>query len=107
MASTVPRLRGAVELLLTGEQHKPCASFNQQACKKTTSVAKASGKPRKKLHQNAQIKTKNGPHFGVQKRPPFWGLFLGNYFVKKNTNPEADPKTGQFLDPQNGGRFLF
>ena len=24
-------------------------------------------------------------------------------FKKKNTNPEADPKTGQFLDPENGG----
>ena len=33
MASTVPCLHGAVELLLTGGQHKPCACFIQQACR--------------------------------------------------------------------------
>ena len=44
LASTVPCLHGAVELLLTGDQHKPCASFNQQACKNTTSVAEGKRK---------------------------------------------------------------
>ena len=39
-----PRLHGAVELLLNGDQHKPCACFNQKACKNTTSVAE--GKPK-------------------------------------------------------------
>ena len=27
-------------------------------------------------------------------------------FSKKNTNPEADPKTGQFVDPEMGAFFL-
>ena len=70
MASTVPRLRRAVELLLTDDQHKPCTSFNQQAYKNTTSVAE-----------------------GKRKTP--------QKFRRKQT-----PKTGQFLDPQNGGVFF-
>ena len=46
---TAPRLHGAVELLLTGDQHKPCASFNQHACKNTTSVAEGKGKTPQKI----------------------------------------------------------
>ena len=37
--------------------------------------------------------------FGGPKIDPFWGH---GSIKKKNTNPEADPKTGQFLDHQNG-----
>ena len=44
LASPVPCLHGAVELLRTGDQHKPCASFNQQARKNTTSVAEGKRK---------------------------------------------------------------
>ena len=40
--------------------------------------------------------------FGGPKIDPFWGH---ESIKKKNTNPEADPKTGQFLDHQNGGVF--
>ena len=65
MASTVPRLRGAVELLLTGDQHKPCASFNQQACKNTTSVEEGKRKtPQKIASKCAKI---------LKKAAPFWG----------------------------------
>ena len=46
---TAPRLHGAVELLLTGDQHKPCASFNQHACKNTTSVAEGKRKTPQKI----------------------------------------------------------
>ena len=63
--STVPRLRGTVELLLTGDQHKPCTSFNQQACKDTTSVAGGKRKtPQKTAPKCAKI---------LKKPPPFWG----------------------------------
>ena len=55
-SGTVPCLHGAVELLLTGDQHKPCASFNQQARKNTTSVAEGKGKtPQKIASKGAKI----------------------------------------------------
>ena len=41
--------------------------------------------------------------FGGPKIDPFWGH---GSIKKKNTNPEADPKTGQFLDHQNGDVFF-
>ena len=115
LASTVPRLRGAVDLLLTGDQHKPCASFNQHACKNTTSVAEGKQKTPQKLHQNARIFSRKHPNFrihkltcfGVQKMPPFWSLFFAElqYLKIKNTNPEADPQNGQFVDPKIGTCF--
>ena len=38
--------------------------------------------------------------------PPFFGVcFFTELFKIKNTNPEADPKTGQFVDSKTG-RFL-
>ena len=54
----------------------------------------------------------NAPFWGPQ-IDPFWGpkdapvlgvVFHGIIF-KKNTNPEADPKTGQFVDPEMGAFF--
>ena len=104
MASTVPRLHGAVELLLTGDQHKACTSFNQQACKNTTSVAKGKRKIPQKIAPKCAKILKKTLRFGGPKIDLFWGLFFTEV-LKKNTNPEADPKTGQFLDPQNGGVF--
>ena len=79
LASLAPRLHGAVELLLTGGQHKPCASFNQQACKNTTSVAKGKRKTPQKLRQNAQKYLKTCPHFGGPKIDPFRGPPQGSY----------------------------
>ena len=74
LASTVPCLHGAVELLLTGDQHKPCASFNQQACKNTTSVAEGKRKtPQKIASKGAKICKKMPPFWGP-KMDPFWGL---------------------------------
>ena len=55
LASTAPRLHGAVELLLTGDQHKPCASFNQHACKNTTSVAEGKRKTPQKIASKCAI----------------------------------------------------
>ena len=79
LASLVPCLHGAVELLLTGGQHKPCASFNQQACRNTTSVAEGKRKtPQKIASKGAKI---------FKKMPPFWG-------------PKMDPFLG-FVCSQN------
>ena len=103
MASTVPRLHGAVELLLTGGQHKPCTSFNQQACKNTTSVAEGKRKTPQKIAPKCAKILKNATVLGVQKLTRFG---VTEVLKKKNTNPEADPKTGQFLDHQNGGVFF-
>ena len=100
MASTVPRLHGAVELLLTGDQHKPCASFNQQACKNTTSVAEGKRKtPQKIASKGAKIRKKMPPFRGP-KMDPFWGLLC----FKKEYEP---PKTGPFLDPKMGAFFAY
>ena len=66
MASTVPRLHGAVELLLTGDQHKPCTSFNQQACKNTTSVAEGKRKIPQKIAPKCAKILKNATVLGVQ-----------------------------------------
>ena len=66
----------AVELLLTGDQHKPCASFNQEACKNTTSVAEGKRKtPQKIASKGAKICKKMSPFWGP-KMDPFWGLPL-------------------------------
>ena len=74
MASSVPCLHGAVELLLTGDQHKPCASFNQQARKNTTSVAEGKREtPQKIASKGAKIYKKKPPFWGP-KMDPFWGL---------------------------------
>ena len=74
MASTVPRLRGAVELLLTGDQHKPRTSFNQQACKDTTSVAEGKRKTPQKIAPKCAKILKKRPRFGGPKIDPFWGF---------------------------------
>ena len=67
LASPVPCLHGAVELLLTGDQHKPCASFNQQARKNTTSVAEGKRKTPQKIASKGAKICKKRHHFGVQK----------------------------------------
>ena len=95
MASTVPCLHGAVELLLTGDQHKPCASFNQQACKNTTSVAEGKRKTPQKIASKGTKICKKMPPFWGPKMDPFWGLPL--FFKNKQA-----PKTGPFLDPKTG-----
>ena len=85
---TVPCLHGAVELLLTGDQHKPCACFNQQACKNTTSVAEGKRKTAQKIASH---------RFGVQK----WTRFgVCHYFFK-----QTSPQNGSIFGPQNGGIF--
>ena len=71
MASTVPRLRGAVELLLTGDQHRPCARFNEQACKNTTSAAKGKRESPQKIASKCATISKKRPHFGVHKLTRF------------------------------------
>ena len=81
LASTVPCLRGAVELLLTGDQHKPCASFNQQACKNTTSVAEGKRKTPQKIASKGAKICKKCPRFGVQKWTRFGARFgVCHYF---------------------------
>ena len=97
LASTVPCLRGAVELLLTGDQHKPCASFNQQACKNTTSVAEGKRKTPQKIASKGAKICKKCHHFGVQK----WTRFgVCHYFLK-----QTSPQNGSIFGPQNGGIF--
>ena len=98
MASSVPCLHGAVELLLTGDQHKPCASFNQQARKNTTSVAEGKGQPRKKLHQKAQKYIKKASILGSKNGPV---LGLAYSFFKRI----GKPQNGSIFGPQNGGFF--
>ena len=98
LASTVPCLRGAVELLLTGDQHKPCASFNQQACKNTTSVAEGKRKTPQKIASKGGKICKKCNRFGVQKWTRFGGLFV----LKNNGRPQ----NGSIFGPQNGGIFL-
>ena len=97
---TVPCLHGAVELLLTGDQHKPCASFNQQARKNTLSVAEGKRKtPQKIASKGAKIcKKKKSPHFGVQK----WTRF-GACFFKKGI---GKPQNGSIFGPQKWSLFF-
>ena len=103
MASTVPCLHGAVELLLTGGQHKPCASFNQQACRNTTSVAEGKRKtPQKIASKGAKIFKKMPPFWGP-KMDPFWGL--PHSFFKQFCE-QTNPKNGSIFGPQNGVIFL-
>ena len=83
MASTVPRLHGPVELLLTGDQHKPCTSFNQQACKNTTSVAEGKRKIPQKIASKCAKILKKGSRFGGPKIDPFWGLFFTEVLKKE------------------------
>ena len=73
MASTVPRLRRAVDLLLTDDQHKPCAGFNQQVYKNTTSVAEGKRKTPPKIAPKCAKILKKRPRFGGPKIDPFWG----------------------------------
>ena len=97
LASTVPCLHGAVELLLTGDQHKPCASFNQQACKNTTSVAEGKRKTPQKIASKGAKICKKSLRFGVQK----WTRFgVSHYFFKTN----KPPKRVHFWTPK---RMLF
>ena len=79
MASTVPRLRGAVELLLTGDQHRPCARFNQQACKNTTSVAKGKRESPQKIASKCEKNSKKMSPFRGPQIDPFWGPPQGSY----------------------------
>ena len=97
MASSVPCLHGAVELLLTGDQHKPCASFNQQARKNTTSVAEGKRKTPQKIASKGAKICKKSTHFGVQKWTRF-GVCL--FFFKRNK-----PQNGSIFGSQNGGFF--
>ena len=98
MQPTAPCLHGAVELLLTGDQHKPCASCNQQAFKTTTSVAEGKRKtPQKIASKGTKICKKMPPLWGP-KMDPFWGLVCFKKIM-------ADPKTGPFLDPKTGTFF--
>ena len=99
MASTVPCLHGAVELLLTGDQHKPCASFNQQACKNTTSVAEGKRKtPQKIASKGTKICKKNAPVLGSKNGPVLGSAII---FLK-----QTSPQNGSMFGPQNGGIFL-
>ena len=93
MASSAPCLHGAVELLLTGDQHKPCASFNQQARKNTTSVAEGKRKTPQKIASKGAKICKKSPHFGVQK----WTRFGACFFEKKN---KQTPKRVHFWTPK-------
>ena len=102
LASTVPCLRGAVELLLTGDQHKPCASFNQQACKNTTSVAEGKRKTPQKIASKGAKICKKCHRFGVQKWTRFGARFgVCHYFFKTNKPPKRvhfwTSKRGHFL----------
>ena len=102
MASTVPCLHGAVELLLTGDQHKPCASFNQQACKNTTSVAEGKRKTPQKIASKGTKICKKCHRFGVQKWTRFGTRFgVCHYFFKTNKPPKRvhfwTPKRWHFL----------
>ena len=99
--ATVPRLRGAVELLLTGDQHRPCASFNQQACKNTTSVAKGKRESPQKIASKCAKITKKRPHFGVHKLTRF-GVRLRVRILLKIIPRKTTPKTGASFGPQNG-----
>ena len=125
----MPCLHGPVELLLTGGQHKPCASFNQQACRNTTSVAEGKRKtPQKNASKAAKIFKKMPPFWGP-KMDPFWGLphsffkqfceqtnpkngsifgpVLGSAsFIFKQFCEQTNPKNGSIFGPQNGGIFL-
>ena len=93
MASSVPCLHGAVELLLTGDQHKPRASFNQQARKNTTSVAEGKRKTPQKIASKGAKIFKKSHHFGVQKWTRF-GVCLF-FFLKKQA-----PKRVHFWTPK-------
>ena len=97
MASSVPCLHGAVELLLMGDQHKPCASFNQQARKNTTSVAEGKRKTPQKIRQKAQKYVKKAPILGSKNGP-----VLGLVSFKKRI---SKPQNGSIFGPQNGGFF--
>ena len=84
LASPVPCLRGAVELLLTGDQHKPCASFNQQARKNTTSVAEGKRKtPQKIASKGAKIYKKAS--INPQKRRPNSDRYLRDTILRSHT----------------------
>ena len=98
----MPCLRGAVELLLTGDQHKPCASFNQQACKNTTSVAEGKRKTPQKIASKGAKICKKCHRFGVQKWTRFGARFgVCHYFFKTNKPPKRvhfwTSKRGHFL----------
>ena len=102
LASPVPCLHGAVELLLTGDQHKPCAGFNQQAYKNTTSVAEGKRKtPQKIASKGAKICRKMAPFWGP-KMDPFWGLVC---FRKRIRTLRQTPKRVHFWTPK-WGHFL-
>ena len=98
MASSVPCLHGAVELLLTGDQHKPCASFNQQARKNTTSVAEGKRKTPQKIASKGAKICKKSPILGSKNGP-----VLGLVSFKKRI---GKPQNGSIFGPQNGGFFL-
>ena len=107
LASPVPCLRGAVEFLLTGDQHKPCASFNQQARKNTTSVA----------HFGVQKWTRFGaclaPETGVKIKASNKVAFIGLHcsassrmarVPKWTLSPKKGPPLWSFAHPQRTGQ---
>ena len=105
MASTVPRLRRAVELLLTDDQHKPCASFNQQACKNTTSVEEGKRKTPPKIAPKCAKILKKRPRFGGPKIDPFWGPPQGSYSFFKYFRENKPLKRVNFWTPKTGAFF--
>ena len=96
MASTVPRLRGAVELLLTGDQHKPWASFNQHACKNTTSVAKGKWESPQKIASKCAKISKKYHRFGVRKLTRF-GARLRVRILFSNKCMKNEPQNGGII----------
>ena len=102
MASTVPRLHGPVELLLTGDQRKPCTSFNQQACKNTTSVAEG----KRKIPQKIASKCAKN----IVKRPSFWGFknwpVLGLFFTEVLKKRIGGPQNGSIFGSPKRGPFF-
>ena len=102
MASTVPRLHGAVELLLTGDQHKPCTSFNQQACKNTTSVAEGKRKIPQKIAPKCAKILKNATVLGVQKLTRFG---VKEVLKKRIRTLRRTPKRVNFWTTKTGAFF--
>ena len=104
MASTAPRLHGAVELLLTGDQHKPCTSFNQQACKNTTSVAEGKRKTPQKIAPKCAKILKNATVLGVQKLTRFG---VTEVLKKRIRTLRRTPKRVNFWTTKTGVFFQY
>ena len=102
MIHTVPRQHRAVELLLTGDQHKPCASFNQQACKNTTSVEEGKRKTRQKIASKCAKILKQAAPFWGPKIDPFWGPPQGSYSFFNMSVKNKPLKRVNFWTPKTG-----